>query len=240
MKSMIRNWRAAMLRLRARRAPEFRPQGPVVIVAPHPDDEVIGCGGLISRLVGEGRPPHIIVMTGGEGSHSGCCTTPRADIVAARRALTRDAARSLGLPETNIHELNYPDGRIASSNPETESLRALLAELQPATLLVPHWGEGWSDHLRTAEIAAAVAPDGAEVVEYCVWMWYYNVWRLNWSAAAVCRLIPEEHAAKRAAVDAYVLPAAPCGRPWSGVLPAPFLRAAAAPLELYFRKQISE
>lgn len=114
--------------------------------------------GLIAHLVKENKAPHVVIMTGGEGSHHGCCDTSSGDIVAARRRLTRNAAAIVGLPIENIHELNYPDGGISMNNTETDRLKALIDELQPDTILVPHWGEGWSDHIQTAEIVKQIAP----------------------------------------------------------------------------------
>jgi hypothetical protein len=53
----------------------------VVIIAPHPDDEAIGCGGLIQTLVERGTSPHVIILTGGEGSHRGCCDITAEDLI---------------------------------------------------------------------------------------------------------------------------------------------------------------
>jgi len=209
--------------------------GQVLIVAPHPDDEVIGCGGLIARLTAEGRAPHVVILTGGEGSHRGCCDVAPAEMIQARRGLTRKALQILGVPAENIHELNYPDGGISAEHPQTEELRRLIAEIQPQSVFVPHWGEGWPDHVRTAEIVKSIVPQDVEVWEYCVWMWFYNVWRgLDWNNAAVLRMTPAEHALKLRAMDAYIRPLAPCGKPWSGVLPPLFVKANQWDKELYF------
>lgn len=236
-KNLIRRLHYNHLTTKTKRLVEAKfDSSPVLIVAPHPDDEVIGCGGLIARLVREGRPPHVVVMTGGEGSHAGCCATPATEIVEARRGLTRNAARLLGLPEENIHELDYPDGSIAEGLPQEDALAMLIARLKPKTILVPHWGEGWPDHVKTARIVKRLAPPEAEIWEYCVWMWYYNVWRgLDWAHARALHLTPEEHRLKLQAVDAYITPKAPCGHPWSGVLPRIFIQANTGTTELYFK-----
>jgi LmbE family N-acetylglucosaminyl deacetylase/glycosyltransferase involved in cell wall biosynthesis len=214
----------------------FSSYGNVVIIAPHPDDEVIGCGGLIARLVAEGRPPHIIVMTGGEGSHAGCCPTDAQTIITARRGLTRKALAILGVPESHLHEMNFRDGGISDTYPEVEKLRRLLAQLHPDSVLVPHWGEGWPDHVRTAQIVKDLCDEKVHVWEYCVWMWYYNVWRnLDWKHAACLRMSATEHKKKLNAMEAYIKPLAPCGHPWSGVLPKLFVKANQGTKELYFR-----
>ncbi len=73
------------------------------------------------------------------------------------------------------------------------------------------------------------------VYEYCVWMWYYNVRHLDWRNALTLKMTSEEHRRKLAAVDIYTKALAPCGKPWSGVLPPVFLRANRWHRELYFR-----
>lgn len=209
--------------------------GRILIVAPHPDDEVIGCGGLIARLVAEGNPPHIIVMTGGEGAH-GKDSADKDAIVKARRRLTRNALALLGVPVSHLHELDFADGGISAHSEQVNKLQEYINEIRPDTILVPHWGEGWPDHVNTAKIVMQLAPSSAQVWEYCVWMWYYNVWGgLDWRNAAAIRLTPREHELKRKAVDAYISPLAPDGMPWSGVLPPLFINANTGNIELYFK-----
>ena len=235
MKNLLRYAHCVWLRIMACKARKFLPDRHILIVAPHPDDEIIGCGGLIAHLVKENKAPHVVIMTGGEGSHHGCCDTSSGDIVAARRRLTRNAAAIVGLPIENIHELNYPDGGISMNNTETDRLKTLIDELQPDTILVPHWGEGWSDHIQTAEIVKQIAPHSAKRWMFCVWVWYYNVWRdLDWKNAAQLCMTPAEHRIKLDAMDAYIRPLAPCGKPWSGVLPKVFVKANKWNRELYF------
>ena len=237
-KDFIRYIRVAVLHLLYRFRPGLPLTDKTVIIAPHPDDEVIGCAGLIQDLVERGTPPHVIILTGGEGSHRGCCNTSAEEIIAARHQLTLKAAITLGLPEFHIHCLSYPDGGVAMEHPETERLRELLTQLSPKSLFVPHRGEGWSDHLQAAEITKALmAEKKAVIYEYCVWMWYYNVWHLDFKQACVFRMSRVQHQRKLRAMEQYVTPLAPCGKPWSGVLPKPFLKAARWSRELYFLKR---
>lgn len=210
--------------------------GRIVILAPHPDDEVFGCGGLIARLVAEGRTPYVVVMTGGGGSHRSCCSVAEEEIVAERRSLTRKALGELGLPVKNIYELDYPDGNIGGKHPEQEArLRKVLDEVNPDTILVPHHGEGWPDHLAVRELGVRLAQKDAEVYEYCVWMWYYRQRSLDWANAVCLRMTPREHALKMAAIRAYTSACAPCGKPWVGVLPPLFVKANSVDVELFFR-----
>ena len=235
MKDLIRYLRVAVLHLLYRFRPALPFTDKTVIVAPHPDDEVIGCAGLIQALVERGTPPHVIILTGGEGSHRGCCNTSAEEIIAARHQLTLKAAATLGLPESHIHCLHYPDGAVALEHSETERLQTLLSEFAPQAVFVPHRGEGWSDHLQAAEITKHLLKgQDVSIYEYCVWMWYYNVWRLDYRNARVSRMSHAQHQRKLQAIDEYVTPQAPCGKPWSGVLPKSFLKAACWDKELYF------
>lgn len=63
----------------------------VLIVAPHPDDEIIGCAGLMQSLLKAGKEVHIVILTGGEGSHKGCCSQSSSELIEARRDLAAKA-----------------------------------------------------------------------------------------------------------------------------------------------------
>lgn len=209
---------------------------PFLVIAPHPDDEVFGCGGLIARMVEAGNAPHVVVLTGGEGSHNGCCNTPKADIVTARRRLTREAMGKLGLPASYLHELNFADGKIGSHNQdEYNALKQLIAEIKPSTILVPHHGEGWPDHLAARDLGIKLAGKDVEVYEYCVWMWYYMQRHLDWANAYALKFSEKEHAKKLEAIKTYTSSLAPCGKPWVGMLPKLFIDANSQNIELYFK-----
>ncbi len=271
MKDLIRTLRVVLLHLIYNICPSLSLPKRVVIIAPHPDDEAIGCGGLIQALVERGTPPHVIILTGGEGSHRGCCDITAEDLIAGRHQLTLSATATLGLPASHVHCLHYPDGGVTFEHPETERLAALLKELKPDAVFVPHHGEGWSDHVKAAEIVKALIGtlnvnededskqersaslntkqeqrdlskqkrsaslnSKPELYSYCVWMWYYNVWDFRMKDAFLLRLSETQHRKKQKAIEQYVAPTAPCGKPWSGVLPKPFLKATKWNKELYF------
>ena len=64
--------------------------GTCLVLAPHPDDESLGCGGLIAACVAANRPPLVVVLTDGAGSHPGSVAYPPDRLRAARkRSLTR-------------------------------------------------------------------------------------------------------------------------------------------------------
>lgn len=216
----------------------IQPWSRVLIVAPHPDDEALGCAGLIQRLLREGKQVDIVILSGGGKSHAGCCQIEESLLIDSRRNLSRKAAGLLGLPLKNLHFLNYPDGSISFYCPETDQLKNLIEVLQPNAIFVPHRGEGWSDHLVAGDIVRKLIGQDPqiEMYEYCVWFWFYNVWNIDWKKARILAMSPLEHKNKNRAIDAYVLPKAPCGNPWSGVLPNVFVRANRWKKELYFKQ----
>ena len=71
--------------------------------------------------------------------------------------------------------------------------------------------------------------------EYCVWFWYYNTWKIDWKNAQLLNMTKEEHLKKKKAIDKYIYPKAPCGKPWSGTLPKIFIHANRWNKELYFK-----
>lgn len=237
---MLKNWVKSFFirinRQRYKHCPKFKHNGNVVIIAPHPDDEVFGCGGFIAQQVVEGNAPHVIVLTGGGASHRGCCLTSESDIISARRKLTHKAMSVLGLPESHLHELDFTDGNISEGNPEEKKeLEALISEINPDVILVPHHGEGWPDHLAARDLGIELAGDDTAVYEYCVWMWYYRQKHLDWNNAYVRKMTEAEHQKKLKAINIYHSALAPCGKPWVGVLPKLFVEANSTNIELFFK-----
>lgn len=235
-KIFIRSLFPKLYRSRASHCKALGLNNNILILAPHPDDEVFGCGGFIAQQIAEGNAPHVIVLTGGGGSHRGCCSTSESDIISARRKLTHKAMSALGLPESNIHELDFSDRHISEGNAaEKKKLELLISEINPDVILVPHHGEGWSDHLAARNLGIELAGEDTEVYEYCVWMWYYRQKNLDWKNAYVLKMTEAEHQKKLEAIKTYHSVLAPCGKPWVGVLPKLFVKANSANQELFFK-----
>lgn len=237
MKNFIRRIRVLLFRVLFQNSSELVMSDKVLIVAPHPDDEVLGCSGLIQRLLNEGKQVDVVILSDGGKSHAGCCKIDKSTLIESRRDLSRKAAKILGLPLENLHLLDYPDGSIAFDCPETDRLKKLIGSLLPEAIFVPHKGEGWSDHLEAGRIVRALIGEmsGVSLYEYCVWFWFYNVWNIDRKNAFVLKMTQEEHSCKNEAIDAYIQPKAPCGKPWSGMLPSVFVWANRWRKELYFR-----
>src|SRR5262245_49438027 len=110
----------------------------LLVLAPHPDDEVIGCGGLVALHLREGRQVRVVVATDGG----------QAGEPAERQRESRAALASLG-PAT-VEFLGFPDRHLAAGADVAAALRKELLELKPDLIAVPGAIEIHPDHLALA------------------------------------------------------------------------------------------
>nr|WP_198981215.1 PIG-L family deacetylase [Herbaspirillum sp. ASV7] len=206
-----------------------------VILAPHPDDETLGCGGLICQLAAMGRQVRVVAVTDGEGSH------PRQSSLYARlpdmRAReSRRALRLLGLEDAAIERIGLPDGAVATYRAE---LRGWLhAYLAPTDILFAPWRlDGHPDHEAVGRVAGEMETDiGCKLVELPIWAWHWaqpEDARFPWKRAHCLPLTPAVEQRKRRALQCYRSQiGADEGR--SPVLPAHVLAHFVRPYEVFF------
>ena len=134
-------------------------EGPVLILATHPDDETLGCGGLIARRVHEGRRVVVVVLTDGRAllRRFGITTNPtEVEVSAMRKDETRRAVQILGARADDIRFLDFENERLVAQKAEaTARITALIAELKPGEVYFPSPFEGHAEHVATNEIARA-------------------------------------------------------------------------------------
>lgn len=143
----------------------------LVVVAPHPDDETLGVGGMIATLVARGVDVTVVSISDGGAAFPEMTQFDQMRLEATRRVELDCAAAALGVKR--VVRLGMPDGRIADFE---EQLVERLAELlSPGVWCAVTWrGDGHPDH-EAAGRAAAVAAElaGATLVEYPIWMWHW-------------------------------------------------------------------
>jgi len=121
----------------------------VLVVAAHPDDEVLGCGAAMARLAGEGHTVHVAILGEGATSRSGESGSQLAEGVAALREQSLRAAAILGVTRVTHHGL--PDNRFDALPllDVVKCVEGLLEEVRPAVVLTHHGGDLNIDHAIT-------------------------------------------------------------------------------------------
>lgn len=149
--------------------PELRP---MLIVSPHPDDEVLGVGGLIASHVQQKLPVKVVAVTDGEAAYP---DVPK--LAAVRQMEQENALAHLGLQSDQIVRLSFPDGDVASR--EVRLAENLASILSGDWYVVAPWAhDPHPDHEacgRAAEQAAKSS--GAFLISYFFWTW--NRWGPN-------------------------------------------------------------
>jgi len=150
--------------------------GMVMVLAPHADDESLGCAGLITELTAKGRPPVVVVVTDGTGSHPSSQTYPPARLRALREREALEAVTILGLPAARLHFLRLRDTATPQSGPEFDSTVSIIANLVRENgcriLCAPWLYDPHYDHQGVQLIARAAATlTSAALLSYPVWGW---------------------------------------------------------------------
>lgn len=143
----------------------------IVVLSPHPDDETLGCGGLISNAQRRQLPVLVCSVTSGENCYPDHEATQMGKL---RHDELLQAMKCLGLSETSVSAWQLPDGALAARKSEVRE--RLLAIVTDTDLLLAPWElDGHPDHEACGEMAAIVAAErGATLLRYPVWGWHWS------------------------------------------------------------------
>ena len=182
-------------------------RGPFVVLAPHPDDESLGCGGLIALAAEAGIEVHVAVLTDGAGSHPNSKRFPPPELARLRACEVREAAALLGVAPERLHPLGAHDTRAPHDGPEFARLAETLSDLLRATgarTLFTTWRhDPHGDHVAAHAIARRAATrGGARLRCYPVWGWTLDEQEIEF-ATGVRLDVTSALAKKRAAIAAH-------------------------------------
>ncbi len=153
--------------------------GKSLIVAPHPDDETLGCGGTAALLLGKGIDVHFLFVSDGTMSHPNSKKYPPHKLRMLREDEARDAVRLLGGMESNVTFLAMPDRKV----PDQQSLyfeatvrlfMNIFTHYEPETIFIPWQNDPHPDHKATYQIVSAAVSRGLSqpnVLQYPIWFW---------------------------------------------------------------------
>jgi LmbE family N-acetylglucosaminyl deacetylase len=203
-----------------------------VVVAAHPDDEVIGAGGIIATLAARGARLRLVALTDGEASHP----HETASIGARRAAETTAALAALGARQAEVIRLALPDsGLTVYENDITARLRQLTAGFD--VCLAPWDSDAHPDH-ELAGRAARAARMGEDTLWYPVWMWHWarpDDHRVPWHAAVRVPLPQSVAARKRRAISCFASQLESRAPQTGPVLPAGIVAHFTRDAEVFFR-----
>ncbi len=217
------------------------PADAILVIAPHQDDETLGCGGLIATRRRLGAPVGILYVSDGGASQAHC---PREELVATREAEARRAMGSLGVEPTAMVFAGARDGeldRLAPSERDrcVTEIRAAIRSLNPTWIFTPCERDGSTEHaavFRMVREALAGLPGRSGLLQYPVWAW----WNPRFLLPIIFRCrrrhrcdFPEEQAAKAEALTCYRSQVEPWGRD-GAVLSSDFLRSFNGSREFFF------
>jgi LmbE family N-acetylglucosaminyl deacetylase len=172
---MARVWSALLARMARRH--ELAP-GEVLIVAPHADDETLGCGGLIAARAARGLPTAVVFLTDSGGS------SPEQEVrrrqACVRREEALEALRILGVEPGSVHFLDAPDGQLdrldeQASKALQSGLEHVVRTLRPMEVYLPFLGSHSTEHQAAhaicREVLGRMSWQG-DLWEYPVWAWW--------------------------------------------------------------------
>lgn len=235
---------AGLANVRAAGADQLVPPGArLVVVAPHPDDEILACGGLLQLLAGRLPPPLFIAVTDGDASHPGSSAWPPERLRATRPRETLAALACLGIVAPAMLRLGIPDGGVRAA--EAGLARRLAETLAPGDVVVTTWRyDGHPDHEACARACiAAAAQCGARTLEVPIWGWHWSTPEdaaMPLAQARKLALPAAVQARKRAAMACFESQVTPdASRGAEAIVPPHALDRVLNPFELYFHDPAS-
>ena len=152
------------------------PSGKVLVLAPHPDDDVFGCGGALAKHIDQGDEIQVIYLCDGRsGTKRSTTEIVREELKKTRRSEAQAAAEILGIPPDNLSFWGYRDNNLFANKTTTKALTQVIADFMPRTIYLPHPADSHADHEATAAVLAktlrAIGTDLPSEI------WSYEVWQ---------------------------------------------------------------
>jgi LmbE family N-acetylglucosaminyl deacetylase len=203
------------------------PASDVLIVSPHPDDEVLGAGGLIRTAARAGHKVTVLSVTDGEAAYPDWQGLDK-----IRRREVRDALSVLVPQTVATRHLSIPDGKVPANRATLfDAIDRLIS--RDTLLVAPYERDGHPDHDATGEVCCEIARiRGAMLWRYPIWIWHHGS-PGHIAREAVGRFALDEatQEAKARAMSCFTSQLRPLGR--APIVPSHVLRYFTRPFEVF-------
>jgi len=149
--------------------------GRTLVIAPHPDDEVLGVGGTMAKIAQSGQDVYVVVVTTGKPP------AYSAESVARVRAEAAEAHKILGVRETRWLDLPAAQLPEVANTQLNGTIRDAVADISPQTIFVPFPGDIHIDH-QLVFLSALVASRPHQAVYPRTLLAYETLSETNWNA----------------------------------------------------------
>lgn len=153
--------------------------GATMILAPHPDDESLGCGGLIQYLTEQDVPLFVCFVTSGGASHRNSISYPSQILTEIREQEAINACKILGVDSNNIIFLRQNDAMLSDLQEDEKAeivsrLSNYLKEFDIDSFILPWRRDPHPDHMASYELgkhAVKMVEKDIQILEYPIWLW---------------------------------------------------------------------
>jgi LmbE family N-acetylglucosaminyl deacetylase len=153
--------------------------GKSVVIAPHPDDETLGCGGTAALLMQMNIDVHFIFVSDGTLSHPNSQKYPSPRLRELREKEAIEAVKLLGGSKEDVTFLAMPDRWVPDEHsPYFEAAVRLfinmIAHFDPETVFIPWQNDPHPDHQASYQIVAetvARMEKKPRLLQYPIWLW---------------------------------------------------------------------
>ena len=150
----------------------------ILVVAPHPDDESLGCGGLIAKLAASGSAFCVLFVTDGGASHRDSPTWPRRRLAARREQEAAAALATLGIDGhakcfLRLLDADMPPFESAEWRAALKTIEKIVRTFRPDLALLPWRRDPHCDHRQSWELVWAAirqTPLKPIILEYAIWL----------------------------------------------------------------------
>lgn len=144
-----------------------------LVLAPHPDDEVFGCGGTLKKLSSSGCDITVVYFCDGSaGVDENAEEKKDQNLIGVRRKEAQESSKLLGVKEQIF--LGFADGKLAANSESIKAMNELIEKVKPEIIFLPSFLDNHPDHRAVNDILMQ------SKIENQPEIWSFQVWTPIW------------------------------------------------------------